>query len=161
MSNLSINPQNNQLISKKPMDPIEQLTNLVSLTSKQDQICWQVFSIFWPTNALLLVALLDTGILPKEKLAASIVFIVGIAFSIVWTIFEIRCLAFLKYYENITQVIEKDFLITPPEIAISGSLNKVTFNKVLKGTVRIRPIVIATGIVSSVSWIIALLCYLY
>jgi len=109
-----------------------QLGNVVALASKQDQIAWTIFGIFWAANAILLVALFTTGNLPQRPVGLVISF-VGFLLSIVWFVIQRRAVNLLTYYEEIIKNLEYQHLHIPTQVAISPSLNKSLFDKTMKG----------------------------
>ena len=140
----------------------EQLANLVALLAKQDQISWTIYGLFWPANALLLVALFTTGDLPTQVVGI-VVSVVGVVLSMVWTVIQFRAIAHLDYYEAIIDRIEEQYVHVPTDIAISGRLNADLFRSKVAGTLRVRPLIKASPIVAAVLWILsaswfALLC---
>lgn len=121
-----------------------QLGNAVILVAKQDQIVWAVFGVFWAANAVLLVALITSGDLPKWPVGLIVSF-VGIAFSLVWLPIERRALAWLEYYEAILTKLEKKYLHVPLCVAFTGYPETV-------GGMSVRPIMRACPYVSAVLW---------
>jgi hypothetical protein len=141
-------------------DPVSHLQNAVQLVSKQDQITWTVFNIFWPANALLLVALFTTGRLPS-RLVGIVVCAVGLALSVVWTVIQFRAMAHLEFYEAIVNRIEKSYLRVPVDIALSGRLNTDLFTDKMSGTLPVRALMRAIGVTSSILWFVALLWFVF
>ena len=135
-----------------------QLANAVQLASKQDQIAWTIFGVFWPANAILLIALFTTGGLPSP-LVGVVVSVAGLVFSIVWAIIQHRAIAYLNFYEAIIHRIEEHHLGVPPEIAISGWLNKELFATKLGRTWSVRPLLKSYGIASAILWLLTLIWF--
>ena len=109
-----------------------QLGNVVALTSKQDQIAWTIFGIFWAAEAILLGSLFTAGNLPQRPIGMVISF-TGIFLSMVWFVIQRRAVNLLTYYEEVIKILECEYLKIPSRAAISPSLNKVLFEKAMKG----------------------------
>jgi hypothetical protein len=135
-----------------------QLGNAVSMAAKEDQIVWTIFGIFWAANAVLLVALFTTGTIPNPFVGI-VVSTVGTILSWVWFFVQRRAIGWLAYYERIIQKLEEKHLNIPREIALSGYLNEKTFNETVGQGVRVRPLMIGSGIVIAIQWMAALLWF--
>jgi hypothetical protein len=140
-------------------DPWEQLANAVQLVAKQDQVTWTIFGVFWPANALLLVALFTTGALPAPVIGI-VVSVVGLILSIVWTLIQYRAIAHLEFYEALIHRIEEKYLQIPPDVSLSGRINTSLFSNKTKGTIRLRPIMRATGPVTAFLWFLSLIWFI-
>lgn len=76
------------------------LGNAVNVHNKQDQIYWTVFGIFWPTNAILLMALFPNGDLPRARWLAFVVSLVGFTTCCVWDKVQVRVLGHMERIER-------------------------------------------------------------
>ncbi len=83
-----------------------QLDNAVSMETKEDQIVWTIFGIFWVANAVLSAALFTTGTILRPSVSI-IVSIVGIILSWIWFLIPHKAIGWLSYYERIIQGIEE------------------------------------------------------
>lgn len=88
--------------------------NAVTLVAKQDHIVWTVFGAFWAANAVLLVALFQSGDLPKRPVGL-IVSRVGFALSPVWLLIRHRAQAWHDWQggNRAVRVIEKTEATAP------------------------------------------------
>jgi hypothetical protein len=127
-----------------------QLGNVVSMVAKEDQIIWAIFGVFWAANALLLVALFNTGEIPDDKVIL-VVSIVGTLLSIIWFIIQRRAINWLRYYEILMGKLEKKLKI-PNKLAMSPNKNELLFCKIVGKGIRVRMIMVWSGILSSVAW---------
>lgn len=103
---------------KVKFDANDQLSNAIELSCKEDQITWLIFSVFWPANALLLVALFTTGDLPTRNVGI-IVSGIGFILSVIWTIIQIRAIAHLRFFETVIDRIESKYIDIPKDVAVS------------------------------------------
>lgn len=108
-------------IPLKRKDLWKQLANTVVLISKQDQISWTIFSVFWAANALLLVALFNGGKWPDDFVGAFIS-LFGSLLSAVWREMLIRGIGHCDRVEKLADKIERELHIKP-EFAMSAKLN--------------------------------------
>jgi hypothetical protein len=130
-----------------------QLGHAVTMASKEDQIVWAIFGVFWAANAVLLVGLFTTGKMPSAKVGV-VISTIGIVLSCVWFIIQQRAIRWLKYYEKIIYRIEEyEELKIPPDIALSPRVNEKTFIEEVGHGVRVRSIMVASGFFIAISWI--------
>jgi len=85
--------------------------------SSQDSVLWNIFSTFWASNAILLVALFSTGDLPKKSVGITIS-IVGGLLSIAWHKIQKRTLINISRLEFKARRLEEKLEI-PYEYSIS------------------------------------------
>ncbi|MGD0339923.1 MAG: hypothetical protein ABSB78_14175 [Bacteroidota bacterium] len=159
MSNKQLASQNKSSKSPDTFDACSQLANAIQLSCKQDQITWAIFGVFWPANALLLVALFTTGDFPKQNVGI-VVSIVGFILSVVWTLIQYRALAHLVFFESVIQRIETKYINLPSEVSVSARINKDLFDQASKGTVGVRRIMKAIGVVSAILWLISFIYFI-
>lgn len=141
-----------------------QLTRAVTLVTKQDQVVWTIFGIFWAANALLVVALFTTGALPKPVVGL-VVSAVGIGLSVLWTLVQGRALKFLGFYEKVMADLEERLLREggregEREFALSRHLNPCSFNAAKGVNVSTRRVIIRSGIASIALWALAMAWFL-
>lgn len=160
MDKINVATQNTAPNDPESFDAQSQLANAVQLSCKQDQITWAIFGVFWPANALLLVALFTTGNLP-EKTVGIVVSLVGFVLSVVWTLIQYRALAHLVFFESVIQQIESKYLNIPIDATVSARLNEDLFDKAARCTVGVRGIMKAIGIFSAILWIISFFLFLF
>ena len=137
-----------------------QLGNAVSMVGKEDQIVWTIFGVFWAANAVLLVALFTNGSIPAPSVGI-IVSSAGTMLSWVWYFIQRRAIGWLAYYERILHLLEEKYLNIPGEIALSGYINKTTFNEIVGQGVRVRPLIVGSGAITAILWTLALLWFIW
>jgi|WetSurMetagenome_2_1015567.scaffolds.fasta_scaffold111537_2 hypothetical protein len=135
-----------------------QLSNAVAMAAKEDQIIWTIFGVFWAANAILLVALFTEGGIPTDLVGVTVSF-VGVLFSVIWCLIQQRAINWLKYYEKLIFNIEEK-LEMPDDCSISAWRNKRLFNDTIGNGVRVRVLMIVSGLVSSIAWVISFLIFL-
>ena len=141
------------MIEEKSNDTFwNQLGNVVTMAAKEDQIIWAIFAVFWAANAVLLVALFTTGAIPKDNVVMIISF-VGLVLSLIWFFIQRRAIKWLIYYENIINRIEDELKI-PDHISISTYKNKELYDRIVGKGVRVRKLMIRSGVVSTSIWLI-------
>lgn len=121
----SVNGHTPETVQLKRTELWKQLANAVALISKQDQILWAIFSVFWGANALLLVALFDGGKWPAGSVGAFIS-LFGFLMSAVWHEMLIRGIGHLDRFENLAEILERALAINPA-FAISGKINRENY----------------------------------
>jgi hypothetical protein len=136
-----------------------QLDNAVSMAAKEDQIVWTIFGVFWAANAVLLVALFTAGEMPDPSVGI-VVSAIGTVLSWLWFLIQRRALGWLEYYERVIRVLEEKYLNIPREIALTGYLNETTYNEIFGRSVKVRPLMVGSGIVTAILWMVALGWYI-
>ncbi len=137
-----------------------QLQNAVALAAKEDQIAWTIFGIFWAADVLLLGALFVTGRVPERAVGVSVC-IAGSVLSLVWYFIQSRALRFLSFYEKVQHALELQLLTGRVDVALSPRLNSTAFDAAQGTSVRARPLMIGSGIGSTVVWFSAGLWFLF
>jgi hypothetical protein len=102
----------------------EQLARAWSLRTNQDQVLWRVFGAFWPTNAILLVALFRSGAQGPSRVVGIITCGAGLFVAVVWFLLHRRALAHLLRLDSIAENLER-MLALKPEQALSVGLSSV------------------------------------
>jgi hypothetical protein len=102
----------------------EQLARVWSLRTNQDQVLWRVFGAFWPTNAILLVALFRSGAQGPSREVGIITCAAGLFVAVVWFLLHRRALAHLLRLDSIAENLER-MLALKPEHALSVGLSSV------------------------------------
>lgn len=99
---------------KKELTPNQLLTQLqILLRSAQDQVLWTMFGIFWAANAILIVAVFNTGELPDEPWITGVIASVGALMCLVWHWVQSRALGNVIKHERLMQRLEKSFIPEP------------------------------------------------
>lgn len=137
-----------------------QMEHSVVMAAKEDQIVWTIFGVFWAANAVLLVALFSSGEMPNAK-AGTVISAAGAILALVWFVVQRRAIRWLSYYENIIYRIEKEYLIIPPDIALSARINNATFMKEIGHGIRVRRIMIGSSVMTALCWVAALAWFLW
>ncbi len=106
-----------------------QLTNAINLSTREDQVLWSIFGVFWGANAILLVALFTTGSLPSPAVGI-VVSAVGVSLSFTWHIIQRRALGHLERFEELIRKLEEK-LGFHPDYAISVKINKKDYAQFL------------------------------
>jgi len=103
----------------------DQLTRVRDARNAQDGVLWNMFSTFWASNAVLLVALFSTGKPPESPVVGIVVSTVGTALSLAWYGIQARVLGHIVRFEELTREIERR-LNLEPEITLNagGFINK-------------------------------------
>jgi hypothetical protein len=134
-----------------------QLSNVVTMAAKEDQIIWAIFGVFWAANAVLLVALFTTGAIPNNNVVMIISF-VGLVLSFIWFFIQRRAIKWLIYYETLINRIEDELKI-PDHISLSAHKNKNLFDEKVGKGVRVRKLMIRSGVVSTFVWLIIFIVF--
>lgn len=115
-----------------PQDLWNQLSNAASLRSSEDQVLWMISGIFWAADALLLVALFQTGKLPEANVPLLVVSAVGMVLSTTQYFLQGRTLGHIHRYDALITRLERalDFA---PEYAVSADLNTADADHYLGG----------------------------
>ncbi len=106
-----------------------QLQNAIQMAIAANQSLWNISSIFWAANALLIVALLPKG--KPEPEADFYISLVGVFTSVVWVIGESRAVGHLRRYEKLVERLEGLLMGSQPEYATSAEINKLDYCKYL------------------------------
>lgn len=78
-----------------------QLENGIAMRSAQDQVLWSIFGAFWGSNAILLVALFQTGDFPRRACVGFVIALVGTAFALLWAGVQARALHHIERHESV------------------------------------------------------------
>ncbi|UCC81904.1 MAG: hypothetical protein JSW46_12950 [Gemmatimonadota bacterium] len=162
---------------KAPRTPEEerqwdQLTNAVEMVKHEDEVLWNIFAIFWGTNAILLVALFagegsnsaaTNALASTGGLAGVVVSAVGLGLSIMWLTLHRRSLAWLDYYRALVENLEDRLgFKSYPQLAISTEINKQLWKKTIgdwKNWPPARHAMLFCISVSAVLWFLALVYF--
>ncbi len=128
------------------------------MAAKEDQIVWTIFGVFWAANAILLVALFTTGGLPRPAVGI-VVSATGATLLWVWFFIQRRAIRWLGYYEKIIRELEGKYLRIPREVALSPRLNEATFRETVGRGLRVRPLMVGSGVVIALLWMAALVWF--
>jgi hypothetical protein len=123
------------LKDKRDLNPDElwsQLGNALEQRSSEDQVLWNIFGIFWAASALLLVALVSSGEIPKSPVIGLIVCAAGVLMCYVWYAIQNRALAHIMRCEHLSRMIEES-LDFDPRFAISPEINAYAKRRFLSG----------------------------
>jgi hypothetical protein len=134
-----------------------QLGNAITLVSKEDQVVWTIFGIFWAANILLLGALFVTGRVPDPPVGA-IISAGGVALCLVWTLVQSRALRFLSFYEAVQKALEAR-LIKEPQFALTTTINQAAFGNARGTDVRARRVMMTSSIVTTIFWLIGVILF--
>lgn len=137
---------------------LNQLGNVVLMAAKEDQIIWAIYGVFWAANAVLLVALFTTGGIPKD-LVVLIVSFVGTTLSFIWYFIQRRAINWLKYYEELINRLEEKLKI-PNNYAMSPKKNELLFANIVGKGIRVRRLMIGSGIFSTIGWFFVFIVFL-
>jgi len=130
-----------------------QLQNAISLRSTQDQILWQIFGVFWASNAVLLVALVATGHLPGDPVVGLIVAGAGTALCVAWNLIQRRALGHLGRDEKLMAKYERA-LHVDPAFAVSWDVNREAYDTYVSNGPRARHVMNGTGLFALAFWVI-------
>ncbi len=149
------NPESNDTLlhDQPPFNVWNHLDNIVRAQNNQDQTYWTIFGVFWPTNALLLVALFSDGKFPEAKVGF-IISIIGFLLSILWGIIQFRTTAHLDYLDELVRRIEFEYKV-PKNLAFTKTINEELNKWTTKRTIRIRPIIKYIPFVTALLWAFA------
>lgn len=142
------------VMDRVPIDQsvlLAQLGNATGMRSSQDQILWVVIGTFWATNAILLVALFQTGQFPDAPVGVALG-TTGLVVSGVWYGMQRRALAHLVRLEALIRDLEQA-LYVPPSLAISLELNQLAYERYLRGGISARQLMRIFTAVSLVAWL--------
>jgi len=137
----------------------DQLSRSTDMRSSQDQVLWSIFGTFWAANAVLLVALFQSGKLPANHWIGVIVAITGAFLCFTWHILQRRALGHLKRLEAVMDALEKQ-LSVESTFALSGSINKLGYDEHV-GHLRFsaRKIMRVCSILTTILWFIGLIFF--
>lgn len=140
-------PPNCELLS-------QQLANAVSFASKQDQIVWTVFGLFWAASAALLGTFLahDPASTKGRQLA---MFVTGLASAGVWALIQRRAIAYLNFYDGVIEELETRLGFDGDRVALSTALNPKLREHHVKG-MSVRPLMAWCPAVVVAIWLVAL-----
>lgn len=130
-----------------------QLSNAISLRSSQDQVLWSIFGAFWATNAILLVALFNTG-QPPGKLVGIVVSVVGFVISVTWHELWMRALGHVRRHETLMERIERK-LGFEPQFAVSSDINIEDYKENVGKGIRARQIMPFLSVTAAILWLVS------
>jgi hypothetical protein len=90
----------------------KQLQNAVNHRIGEDQIKWNVFSLFAAANAALVITLLSSDPLPRSGVSFA-VSSVGLVLGIVWFSIQKRALQYMRFFETVQCKLETNLAIDP------------------------------------------------
>ncbi|MFI5259162.1 MAG: hypothetical protein ACHQ01_06075 [Candidatus Limnocylindrales bacterium] len=129
----------------------KQLENAIALRSSEDQVLWTLFSIFWASNAILLVALFTTGTLPKDPTVGVIVAIVGLVLCLAWALLQRRGLRHLIRFEKLMEKVEQ-LLGIDASLAVSAEINRADYDLYVGRGPRARQVMQACPLAGALLW---------
>jgi hypothetical protein len=151
----------------------DQLANAVEMVKHEDEVLWNIFAIFWGTNAILLVALfagdgsnagVASNVSGPESFVGVVVSAVGLGLSIMWLTLHRRSLAWLDYYQRLTNRLEEGLgFKSYPQYAISDEINTELRKKTVgdwKNWPPARHSMIFCISISAALWLLALLYFI-
>lgn len=133
----------------------DQLARTWSLRINQDQVLWRIFGAFWPTNAILLVALFRSGAQEPSRSLGLITCLAGIFVSVVWFLLHSRALSLLFRYDEIAGNLERKLGLKPDQ-AITFGLSNVPVRHGLRG----RSVMLACILTLGSCWLFGLIWFL-
>lgn len=144
---------------KRREELLQRLGFAVSTRIGQDQVLWMIFTAFWTTHAVLLVALFapSQAAWGHPNLAPAIVSGVGIVMSAAWWVIQNRALGHLRAQEVAMKNIE-DELEDPPPLSSSMAYNLETASKWTKGWPRARKVMPLCAVIVLALWTALFVC---
>jgi len=158
-----INNLANKDTSKRELEEDElwaQLRNAIMLRSTEDHILWNIFGIFAAANAILFIALFQTGDFPKNNIVGIIISGVGLSLSVVWFLIQWRTLGHIKRYEAVMERAENKLKIKP-NYAVSGWINVEDYDKYLGKKPRVRTVMQRFSIIAGIGWLALISFFIY
>lgn len=134
-----------------------QLGNAIHLRSAQDQVLWSIFGVFWAANAILLVALFQSGAAPTNPIGM-VISGVGALLSFVWYRIQGRALGHVRRHETLMERLERQLEI-PEDLATSGNINQEDYNRFLSRGIRARQLMPICSLVAVILWVLAFLFF--
>jgi hypothetical protein len=131
----------------------DQLTRAWNLRSNEDQVLWRVFGTFWPTNAILLLALFRASDQLPDRWVGAIVCGSGILVSAVWFLIQRRCIGHMRRLEATADRLERR-LRMPPEFALSARLNVQDYETHLSFGPRARTLMPLCTVLIGLLWLV-------
>jgi hypothetical protein len=98
----------------------EQLNTAWTQRASQDQVLWLIFGAFWPTNAILLVALLQSADRIPLRVAGLVICGAGILAATCWLLIQSRAIGHIRRLEAVARRLEHRLAIDD-DIALSES----------------------------------------
>ncbi len=151
----------------------KQLSNAISWRSSEDQVLWTISGIFWAVNAVLLVALFQSGRLPDTHPPRLVIAAVGVILSTIQYFLQGRALGHIRRLEELIKRLELA-LFFDREYAVSADLNATDADRFLggqKGNVRrkmrmgtlfpVRKLMQYTSCGAALLWLAALGYFVY
>ena len=136
-----------------------QLNNVITARSSQDQVLWNIIGVYGATNAILLVALFPSGDLPSNTLIGIIICFIGLLISISWKYMIRRALLHIYYLEDLRTLIEKNLEIEN-KYSISSRLNNSLAIKHLSKRPRARTVIRIFGLGMIILWTLGVFSFL-
>jgi hypothetical protein len=131
----------------------DQLTRAWNLRSSEDQVLWRIFGTFWPTNAILLVALFRSG---GPSFPMMIITCVGGLFvAVVWFLIQRRALGHIQRLESVARRIEVQLRIGTA-YALCADLNKKDCDSYLGSGPMTRSVMPVCVLITGISWLVGL-----
>ena len=131
-----------------------QLANAINLRSSQDQALWSGFGAYWVVNALLLVALVPSGILPSDPVGM-LMSAFGSLLSLIWYAVQARALGHLLRHEALITKLEAAIGFDPA-YAVSGELNQALYDTYLKQGLKARNVMKVSSLGGAAFWLMLL-----
>jgi hypothetical protein len=128
-----------------------QLGNAINLRSSQDQVLWTVLGFFGTTNAVLLSTMFASGDFPKNTSIQGILVTCGLLLSFAWHVIQGRAIGHIKRHESVIALIERTLDI-PEGMAISGQINRSTYDRYLGSGISARQLITGFGWCSALLW---------
>jgi len=151
----------------------KQLSNTISLRSSEDQVLWSISGIFWAANAILLVALFQSGKLPDSPIPRLVIPASGFVLSMTQYFLQGRGLGHIRRYEELIKRLEVA-LHFDDQYAVHADLNAEDADLYLggrKGNVLrrlrmgtlfpARTLMQRTSIVVAFAWLVAFVILVY
>ena len=137
----------------------DQLQHVMDYDNNTNDVIWTLFGIFFGVNSVLLVALFQSGDIPKPPVGTTISF-AGALVALVWGLFHRRVLAHKERFEALIRRIEQDLQI-PVEYCTSRRTNAEDWQKYMEGKgPGARPLLFASIWGTLLLWVAALLIFL-
>lgn len=136
-----------------------QMEQLVTVRGMASSSLFTVISIFWPSHAVLLVALFSSGAVTTSKTVGLTIGIAGFGFSLAWYLLQQRLFGFIRTEEAAIQSIEMELSI-PARLSLFPRDAARSTSKYLRRTVGIKRILGISAISSGMAWLWCVVYYL-
>ena len=131
----------------------DQLAKAWNLRSNEDQVLWRIFGTFWPTNAILLVALFRSGDALPTRWVGAIICASGVFVAVVWFLIQRRAIGHIKRFEMTADRLEKRLCISA-EFGLSPRLNVGDYEAHLATGPRARTVMPTCTVLTGFLWFI-------